>query len=152
MITKKQAEQVLPHVRAAVAALHEVWEKCREVEQTLGRDLDGLEGGGDRRLAAVDKITWHERKPQSSCASAVIETESQRLWVGSLLIIARASYRAGAGCQRAGQEGSGDLECLLLVPSSAPAGWPRSNSKSARRFSAISWAWDSESLSPNSWV
>ena len=51
MITKKQAEQVLPHVRAAVAALHEVWEKCREVEQTLGRDLDGLE-----RAAATEDL------------------------------------------------------------------------------------------------
>jgi hypothetical protein len=54
MITKKQAEQVLPHVRAAVAALHEVWEKCREVEQTLGRDLDGLEGVIQDMAAGLD--------------------------------------------------------------------------------------------------
>ena len=44
MVTTKQAEAVLPAMRAAVAALHEVWNKCREVERTLGRDLDGLEG------------------------------------------------------------------------------------------------------------
>ena len=39
MITTKQAETILPTMRAAVAALHEVWEKCREVEQAIGRDL-----------------------------------------------------------------------------------------------------------------
>jgi hypothetical protein len=44
VISTKQAEQLLPTVRAAVAALHEVWAKCREVERALGRDLDGLEG------------------------------------------------------------------------------------------------------------
>jgi ribosomal protein S27AE len=44
VISTKQAEAVLPAMRAAVAALHEVWNKCREVERTLGRDLDGLEG------------------------------------------------------------------------------------------------------------
>jgi DNA-directed RNA polymerase subunit RPC12/RpoP len=54
MITKKQAEEVLPHVRAAVAALHEVWAKCREVEKALGRDLDGLEGIIQDMAAGVD--------------------------------------------------------------------------------------------------
>ena len=54
MITKKQAEEVLLHVRAAVAALHEVWAKCREVERTVGRDLDGLEGVIQDIAAAVD--------------------------------------------------------------------------------------------------
>jgi hypothetical protein len=43
MITTKQAEAVLPTMRAAVAALHEVWARCREVEHALGRDLDCLE-------------------------------------------------------------------------------------------------------------
>jgi hypothetical protein len=36
MITTKQAETILPTMRAAVAALHEVWEKCRE------RNVDNL--------------------------------------------------------------------------------------------------------------
>lgn len=44
VITTEQAETVLPAMRAAVAALHEVWAKCREVEKALGHDLDGLEG------------------------------------------------------------------------------------------------------------
>jgi len=54
MITKKQAEEVLPHVRAAVAALHEVWEKCRDVERALGCDLDGLEGIVQDMAAGLD--------------------------------------------------------------------------------------------------
>jgi hypothetical protein len=54
MITKKQAETILPTMRAAVAALHEVWEKCREVERALGRDLDGLEGVIQDMAAGVD--------------------------------------------------------------------------------------------------
>jgi hypothetical protein len=54
MITRRQAKEVLPHVRAAVAALHEVWEKCREVERALGRDLDGLEGIVQDMAAGVD--------------------------------------------------------------------------------------------------
>jgi len=54
MLTTKQAEQLLPTVRAAVAALHEVWAKCREVERGLGRDLDGLEGVIQDMAAAVD--------------------------------------------------------------------------------------------------
>jgi hypothetical protein len=44
MITRKQAEEVLPHVRAAVAALHDVRDHSCQVEQALGRDVDGLEG------------------------------------------------------------------------------------------------------------
>ena len=54
MITTKQAEQLVPTVRAAVAALHEVWAKCREVERALGRDLDGLEGIIQDMAAGVD--------------------------------------------------------------------------------------------------
>ena len=54
MITTKQAETVLPAMRAAVAALHEVWAKCREVERALGRDLDGLEGIVQDMAAGVD--------------------------------------------------------------------------------------------------
>jgi hypothetical protein len=54
MITTKQAETVLPTMRAAVAALHEVWAKCREVERALGRDLDGLEGIVQDMAAGVD--------------------------------------------------------------------------------------------------
>jgi hypothetical protein len=54
MVTKKQAEAVLPQVRAAVAALHQVWEKCREVEKALGRDLDGLESIVQDMAAGVD--------------------------------------------------------------------------------------------------
>jgi DNA-directed RNA polymerase subunit RPC12/RpoP len=54
MITTKQAETVLPTMRAAVAALHEVWAKCREVERALGRDLDGLEGIIQDMGAGVD--------------------------------------------------------------------------------------------------
>jgi hypothetical protein len=54
MITTKQAETVLPAMGAAVAALHEVWEKCREVERALGRDLDGLEGVIQDMAAGVD--------------------------------------------------------------------------------------------------
>jgi cob(I)alamin adenosyltransferase len=42
MIATKQAEMILPTMRAAVAALHEVWAKCREVERAIGHDLDGL--------------------------------------------------------------------------------------------------------------
>jgi hypothetical protein len=54
MITTKQAETILPTMRAAVAALHEVWAKCREVEQTLGHDLDGLEGVIQDMAAGID--------------------------------------------------------------------------------------------------
>jgi len=54
MITTKQAEAILPTMRAAVAALHEVWAKCREVERALGRDLDGLEGIVQDMAAGVD--------------------------------------------------------------------------------------------------
>ena len=54
MITKKQAKELLPTVRAAVAALHEVWAKCREVERTIGRDLDGLEGIIQDMAAGLD--------------------------------------------------------------------------------------------------
>jgi hypothetical protein len=54
MISTKQAEQLLPTVRAAVAALHEVWEKCREVEKALGHDLDGLEGVIQDMAAGLD--------------------------------------------------------------------------------------------------
>ena len=54
MITTKQAETILPTMRAAVAALHEVWAKCREVERALGRDLDGLEGIIQDMAAGVD--------------------------------------------------------------------------------------------------
>ena len=54
MITTKQAETVLPTMRAAVAALHEVWEKCREVERALARDLDCLEGVIQDMAAGVD--------------------------------------------------------------------------------------------------
>jgi hypothetical protein len=54
MITTKQAETVLLTMRAAVAALHEVWAKCREVERALGRDLDGLEGIVQDMAAGVD--------------------------------------------------------------------------------------------------
>ena len=54
MITTEQARQVVPAMRAAVAALHEVWNKCREVERTLGRDLDGLEGVIQDMAAGLD--------------------------------------------------------------------------------------------------
>jgi len=54
MITTKQAEQLVPTMRAAVAALHEVWAKCREVERALGRDLDGLEGIVQDMAAGLD--------------------------------------------------------------------------------------------------
>jgi hypothetical protein len=54
VVTTEQAKELLPAVRAAVAALHEVWARCREVEQTLGRDLDGLEGVIQDMAAGVD--------------------------------------------------------------------------------------------------
>jgi len=54
MITTEQAETILPTMRAAVAALHEVWAKCREVEKTLGHDLDGLEGVIQDMAAGLD--------------------------------------------------------------------------------------------------
>ena len=54
MITTKQAEAILPTMRAAVAALHKVWEKCREVERALGQDLDGLEGIVQDMAAGLD--------------------------------------------------------------------------------------------------
>jgi len=54
VISAKQAETILPTMRAAVAALHEVWAKCREVERALGRDLDGLEGVIQDMAAGVD--------------------------------------------------------------------------------------------------
>jgi hypothetical protein len=54
VVTTQQAETILPAMRAAVAALHEVWAKCREVEQTLGRDLDGLEGVIQDMAAGLD--------------------------------------------------------------------------------------------------
>jgi len=54
MITTKQAKTVLPAMREAVAALHEVWAKCREVELTLGHDLDGLEGVIQDMAAGLD--------------------------------------------------------------------------------------------------
>jgi len=54
MITTKQAETILPTMRAAVAALHEVWNKCREVERALGHDLDELESIVQDMAAGVD--------------------------------------------------------------------------------------------------
>jgi DNA-directed RNA polymerase subunit RPC12/RpoP len=54
MITTKQAQTILPTMRAAVAALHDVWAKCREVERALGRDLDCLEGVIQDMAAGVD--------------------------------------------------------------------------------------------------
>ena len=54
MLTRKQAEQALPHMRAAVAALHTVWDECRKVERLLDRDLDGLEGVIQNMAAGVD--------------------------------------------------------------------------------------------------
>ncbi|MCX5683356.1 MAG: hypothetical protein NT049_06690 [Planctomycetota bacterium] len=54
MVTTKQAETILPAVRAAVAALHEVWAKCREVERAIGHDLDGLEGVIQDMAAGLD--------------------------------------------------------------------------------------------------
>jgi len=54
VITTKQAEAILPTMRAAVAALHEVWAKCRQVERALGRDLDGLEGVIQDMAAGLD--------------------------------------------------------------------------------------------------
>ena len=54
VVTTQQAETILPAMRAAVAALHEVWAKCREVERALGRDLDGLEGIIQDMAAGVD--------------------------------------------------------------------------------------------------
>ncbi|MBM4020136.1 MAG: hypothetical protein FJ288_17765 [Planctomycetes bacterium] len=54
MITTKQAKAVLPAMRAAVAALHEVWAKCREVERTIGHDMDGLEGVIQDMAAGLD--------------------------------------------------------------------------------------------------
>ena len=54
MITTEQARQVVPTMRAAVAALHEVWAKCREVERALGRDLDSLESIVQDMAAGVD--------------------------------------------------------------------------------------------------
>ena len=54
MITTKQAETILPTMRAAITALHDVWEKCRQVERALGRDLDGLEGIVQDMAAGVD--------------------------------------------------------------------------------------------------
>jgi len=54
MITTKQAETILPTMRAAVAALHEVWAKCREVELAIGRDLDCLEGVIQDMAAGLD--------------------------------------------------------------------------------------------------
>jgi hypothetical protein len=54
MITTKQAKTVLPTMRAAVAALHEVWAKCREVERAIGHDLDGLEGVIQDMAAGLD--------------------------------------------------------------------------------------------------
>jgi hypothetical protein len=54
VVTTAQAKELLPAIRAAVAALHEVWARCREVEQTLGRDLDGLEGVIQDLAAGVD--------------------------------------------------------------------------------------------------
>jgi len=54
VVSTEQAKQLLPVVRAAVAALHEVWAKCREVEQTLGHDLDCLEGIIQDMAAGVD--------------------------------------------------------------------------------------------------
>jgi hypothetical protein len=53
-LSLKQAEDLLPHVRAAVVALHEVWENCRKVERVLGRDLDGLEGVIQDMAAGLD--------------------------------------------------------------------------------------------------
>jgi hypothetical protein len=53
-VTDEQAKALVPTMRAAVAALHEVWEKCREVERALGRDLDCLEGIIQDMAAGVD--------------------------------------------------------------------------------------------------
>ena len=55
-VTKKQAEEVLPHMRAAVAALHEVWAECRAVERLLDTDLDGLEGVIQDMAAGLDDV------------------------------------------------------------------------------------------------
>ena len=53
-VTKKQAEEALPHMRAAVAALHDVWAECRAVERLLEVDLDGLEGVIQDMAAGLD--------------------------------------------------------------------------------------------------
>ena len=53
-LTKKQAERLLPHVRAAVKALHDVWAECRAVERLLDVDLDGLEGVIQDMAAGLD--------------------------------------------------------------------------------------------------
>jgi len=54
VVTTEQAEQLLPAVRAAVAALHEVWARCREIERMLGQDLDCLEGIIQDMAAGLD--------------------------------------------------------------------------------------------------
>jgi hypothetical protein len=43
-------------VRAAVAALHNVWFHCRQVERALGRDVDALEGVIQDMAAGVDDV------------------------------------------------------------------------------------------------
>ena len=53
-VTKKQAERLLPHMRAAVKALHDVWAECRAVERLLDVDLDGLEGVIQDMAAGLD--------------------------------------------------------------------------------------------------
>ena len=53
-VTKKQAERLLPHFRAAVKALHDVWAECRAVERLLDVDLDGLEGVIQDMAAGLD--------------------------------------------------------------------------------------------------
>ncbi|MBL7140946.1 MAG: hypothetical protein ISS74_08560 [Planctomycetes bacterium] len=61
-VTKEQAATVLPHVRAAVAALHEVWAECRAVERLLDADLDGLEGVVQDMAAGLDHATSVDAK------------------------------------------------------------------------------------------
>jgi len=53
-ITVAQAKEVLPMMRAAVAAMHEVWGSCRRVERALGRNIDGLEGAVQDMATGVD--------------------------------------------------------------------------------------------------
>ena len=85
MLTRKQAEpsrpwarQALPHVRAAVAALHTVWDECRKVERLLDRDLDGLEGVIQNMAAGVDDPASIDAAYVREAVQALLDGDAER--------------------------------------------------------------------------
>ena len=76
MITEKQAQEILPNVQAAVAALHEMWKQCRKIERALG-NCDQLD-------AAIECMAIINNAPASIRASGVRDTINASVSVDDL--------------------------------------------------------------------